>query len=237
MQGGHVVSEARSGTAAVGQESRKLLVVGGLVVAALLALALWADRHRWEEPGVPVTAPTAPTPTPTIDPYAGDFEELTEELRWRVLAAAGVDQPTEVDCETDGIPDRSGTYGCTVTYDGVEVPFKVHFDVSEDLYGRRRSDFEIVQKKTVLTKEGVFAAFWRYGKERGYTEPRAALRRHPRDDGRGGGRHPLPLLLQVGQQHPPPQREGPRRRARSGLLPPLVVPPLVVRASPRTQVS
>src|SRR5690606_1601017 len=85
---------------------------------------------------------------------------------------AGVDQPTEVDCETDGIPDRSGTYGCTVTYDGVEVPFKVHFDVSEDLYGRRRSDFEIVQKKTVLTKEGVFAAFWRYGKERGYTEPR-----------------------------------------------------------------
>lgn len=166
------MSEARSGTAAVGQESRKLLVVGGLVVAALLALALWADRHRWEEPGVPVTAPTAPTPTPTIDPYAGDFEELTEELRWRVLAAAGVDQPTEVDCETDGIPDRSGTYGCTVTYDGVEVPFKVHFDVSEDLYGRRRSVFEIVQKKTVLTKEGVFAAFWRYGKERGYTEPR-----------------------------------------------------------------
>lgn len=169
-------------------------------------------------PGVPVTAPKSGEPTPTIpEPENGGIERSEYELHKRVLAWSGVQRPTEAPLRHDDVPDSPRTFGCTVTYDGTEAPIKIRItDVTKGI-GMALFEWEVVEQKAVLTKEGVFAAFWRQGKRAGYTDMRCDDR-HPRQGDGVGGPDPLLLLLQVEEGAPPP-RACHRRRARSALLP------------------
>jgi hypothetical protein len=169
------LSETKPGAAAVRQGCLKVLLTGVLAVAALYVLGLWLGRDPWAGQGVPVTAPTSGTakPTPTTpEPEHGGIEEVKYDLHERVLAWSGVQRPTEVDCEIEDVPDSPRTFGCTVTYDGTEVPFTIRItDVTKAL-GMALFEWEIAEQKAVLTKEGVFAEFWRQGQRAGYSEMR-----------------------------------------------------------------
>jgi len=174
QEGCSALSDAKPGGAAVRQGCLKLLVIGVLVVAGLYVIGLIVGRDPWADQGVPVSAPKSTVkPTPTIpEPEHGGIEEIKYDLQERVLAWSGVQAPTEAECEIDEVPDRPRTFGCTVDYDGTEVPFKIRIkDVSKGL-GMAVFEWEIVEQKAVLTKEGVFAEFWRQGIPAGYTEMR-----------------------------------------------------------------
>lgn len=169
------MSDVKLTAASVRQGCLKVLVSGVLVVAALYVLGLWLGRDPWADQGVPVTAPKSGTakPTPTIpEPENGGIEEIKYDLQEKVLAWSGVQRPTEADCEIDEVPDSPRTFTCTVTYDGIEVPFTIRItDVTKAL-GMALFKWEVAEQTAVLTKEGVFAEFWRQGQAPEYTEMR-----------------------------------------------------------------
>ena len=169
------MSDAKLSAAEVRRGCLRLLAIGALVVAAIFVIGYFAGRDPWADEGVPVTRPKSGTaePTPTIpEPEDDGIEKIQYDLQEKVIARAGVLRPTTADCELDEIPSGPRTFGCTVTYDGTEVPFKVRItDVTEGL-GMALFEWEIAEQKAVLTKEGVFAAFWRDSTPAGYTDLR-----------------------------------------------------------------
>jgi hypothetical protein len=100
-----------------------------------------------------------------------DVELIIHSLHRNVLSTTWVQRPIETDCEFDRFPSRPGTYRCTVTYDGIELPFQVRIGViTRD--GRRSLTYKVIPEKTVLTKKAVLGEFWRGGTTMGYTEMR-----------------------------------------------------------------
>jgi hypothetical protein len=140
--------------------------LGILVFVALAAAAIyWFEiRDPWADQGVAVSKPATGTaePSPTMpEPENGGIREIHYDLQRRVIEGAGVTRPTSVECELTEIPDGARDFGCTVTYDGIGVPYTVSItDVTSGL-GMAVFQWEAKSDKAVLTREGTFAGFWR----------------------------------------------------------------------------
>ncbi|MFD7667821.1 hypothetical protein [Streptomyces sp. NPDC059788] len=142
--------------------------------AAMVALAVSAASAcgASEDPqltkGTPVPSPTA-SPAEKVSPQRpapGDkapvLEQITYDLERRVLYMGGaVSKPTSSTCDTKEVGgDKPQTFTCTVTYMGVDVPFRVE----------TKGGFILMQytatptKGGVLTAEGMRARAWKqYG--------------------------------------------------------------------------
>ena len=168
-------AEAKPDAAAVRQGCLKLMAIAVLVVAGIYAIGLFVGRDPWADQGVAVEAPKTGTakPSPTIaEPEDDGIAKIEYDLQERVIATAGVLRPTTADCELDDIPNGPRTFGCTVTFDGTEVPFEVRITKVTKGLGMALFEWEIAKQQAVLTKEGVFAEFWRDSTPAKYTDLR-----------------------------------------------------------------
>ncbi|MEE1928640.1 hypothetical protein V1J52_10610 [Streptomyces sp. TRM 70351] len=128
-----------------------------------------ADGARPEGEQRPVVVePPAEEPVrsnPTLSPSPDSGADLTEkiiyELRQRTVEMAGVVKDTEGSCEGGEVTLKAGaTTACTITYEGVEVPWEVNIadDYEEGSFIVR---YDIAPTKGVLVGETVRAEFWK----------------------------------------------------------------------------
>ncbi|MEE1929259.1 hypothetical protein V1J52_13905 [Streptomyces sp. TRM 70351] len=99
---------------------------------------------------------------------SADFARKVEhKLRANVLRSAKVAGETTATCP-DGVTREAGaTSRCTVTYDGVEIPYEI---VISDSYqeGDFLTQYKAVPKKGLLVAEAVYDTFW---KQKGEDDP------------------------------------------------------------------
>jgi hypothetical protein len=165
---------------------RRTLYYGGCLAAlqklgvfvlllGLAALGGWwfEGRDKYADSGVPVREPAKgdTTPTPMVpEPEVGaGLKEIEYDLQKIVVEAAGVSSPTTVKCDVPEIPSQPRTFGCTVHYMGLQVPF--HIDITDvtdaGALGLGAFNWEHRAERLVLTREGVYAKFWRERKRAG----------------------------------------------------------------------
>ncbi|MEQ7004868.1 hypothetical protein ABN028_01590 [Actinopolymorpha sp. B17G11] len=150
----------------------------GLVVFVVLAAAAfyWFEiRDPWANQGVAVSKPATGTaePSPAVpEPENGGMAEIAYDLQRKVIEGAGVTRQTSVECELAEVPDSAQDFGCTVTYDGIDVPYTVSItDVTTGL-GMAVFQWDAKSEKAILTREGAFAGFWRDASPTGATDLR-----------------------------------------------------------------
>ncbi|HEY8457208.1 MAG TPA: hypothetical protein VIL34_16575 [Actinopolymorphaceae bacterium] len=161
-------TEAPSSTSS--RRDTAYMAVGCLVMLVLVVLACtgfyWLVlRDPYADQGVPVTRPATglAEPTPQIPKPEGGLPAITYELQEQVVKTAGVSKPTTATCEVSKIPMALRDFDCTVTYEGLEVPFTVTITDVTDASAIGMSLFEWKSKahKVVITRQGVFDSFWR----------------------------------------------------------------------------
>ncbi|MGH3490700.1 MAG: hypothetical protein ACRDP8_22660 [Actinopolymorphaceae bacterium] len=153
-----------------GEPDRGLARVAGcfpilaFVVLAAAALYWFELRDPWADEGVAVTKPATglAKPSPTIpQPKNGGMREISYDLQREVIDGAGVTRPTSVECELTEIPLSPQDFGCTVTYDGIDVPYTISITDVDTALGLAVFEWDMETDKAVLTREGAFAGFWR----------------------------------------------------------------------------
>ncbi|AQU70516.1 hypothetical protein [Streptomyces niveus] len=98
-----------------------------------------------------------------LPPEPTDDDAFTEHVLWKMrkstVAMAGIPGKTSATCEGGKVSEEPGvTTRCTVTYDGVKVPWSIRFDEpAGDL-----KPYEITNTgQAVLTAKSVYGEFWR----------------------------------------------------------------------------
>lgn len=148
-----------------------VVVTLGLVVMLVMAV-FWFLQGRAHDPlasaGVPVPSPTTDpaTPTPaTRSPRPGDEPtgKILYELQQRVIRGAGVAAPTSAGCDRQISGLRDETAACTVNYAGLKVVYQVRVTGGSPYFTWRATT-----ESGVLTRAGVYRAFWQqYGQKGG----------------------------------------------------------------------
>ncbi len=138
-----------------------VVLTGGLVAACGVGAARAGGSPSASASAGGIASPTAsyatPTPSGSPGPDASPDAQVRYELRARVLRQAGMPGQTGVSCDTriDGHSDQ--TVRCVVGYDELKVPFTVTVTGGSMLFS-----FQASQSQTVLTADGVTAAFARH---------------------------------------------------------------------------
>ncbi|MER6157232.1 hypothetical protein ABT147_17055 [Streptomyces sp. NPDC001868] len=106
---------------------------------------------------------TVKTLLDALPPEPTDEASFTEQVLWMIrkstVAMAGIPGKTSAACEGGKVSEEPGvTTRCTVTYNGVKVPWSIRFDEpAGDL-----KPYEITNAgQAVLTAKSVYGEFWR----------------------------------------------------------------------------
>lgn len=144
-----------------------VVVTVGLVVMLVLA-AFWFFEAQARDPlasaGVGVPSPAAGPATlapATRSPRPGDdpTEKILYELQQRVVRGAGVVAPTGASCDRRISGLRDETAACTVSYADLKITYHVRITGGTPYFTWRAST-----ESGVLTRDGVYRAFWQqYG--------------------------------------------------------------------------
>ncbi|MFI0349945.1 hypothetical protein [Actinomadura sp. 9N407] len=145
----------------------RLLAFALLLVGAAAGAWWFEGRDKYADAGVPVSRPSAghASPTPMVpEPKNGPgLEEIKYELQSDVVEVGGVSAPTTAQCEISEIPPQPRTFGCTVQYMGLRVPFRVDIaDVTDaSAIGLAAFNWDQRAEQLPVTRAGVYAEFWR----------------------------------------------------------------------------
>ncbi|MFI0787537.1 hypothetical protein ACH4Q6_18310 [Streptomyces lydicus] len=140
--------------------------------AATVALVVFAASACGQDDppltkGTPVPSPKPAAQQKTAPPHrepsdkAPVLEKIKYDLENRVLAMGGmIARPTSSTCDTAKVSDQPQTFTCTVSYLGVQVPFRVATKGGSFLVQYTATP----TKGGVITREGVQARAWKqYG--------------------------------------------------------------------------
>ncbi|MET8330840.1 hypothetical protein [Streptomyces sp. NPDC005181] len=160
---------------------------------------------------------TVKTLLDALPPEPADDAAITERALWtmrkRTVAMAGIPGKTSAACEGGKVVEEPGvTTRCTVTYDGVKVPWSVRFD---EPAGDLRPCEITNAGQAVLTAKSVYGEFWN-----DYNQVSKHLRCGKVPDlelVRPRHRSPLPVRRVRRRQGPLGQGAGARGRARCHL--------------------
>ncbi len=121
-------------------------------------------------PGAAVPSPLTPysTPTPAVSPApdASAQEQILYELESRVLIEAATPGQLSGWCDHPISGDRDQTVTCTVRYEDQRVSFRVGVGGGSTIFSFRAS-----QRKAVITRSGVQAAYANYAYGSGVGTP------------------------------------------------------------------
>lgn len=104
---------------------------------------------------------TTPTISPSPDRSATTTDKVLYELQRRTVRMAGIAGATSGECEGGELVMKAGAAtSCTVTYEGVKVPWEITIS---DSYKPGSIIFSYTAKplKGVLTAQGVHGTFWK----------------------------------------------------------------------------
>ncbi len=105
----------------------------------------------------PLTPYATPTPASSPDADASAQEQILYELESRVLVEAAAPGPLSGWCDHAVSGDRDQTVTCTVRYQDQRVNFRVGVSGGSTIFS-----FRVSQRKAVITRRGVRAAYADY---------------------------------------------------------------------------